>query len=423
MTWLTLSQGASPADILHFVDAFYAKYQSDVADAKNVDDQQFSTQTVDRRFQEKVWSWLTRHPEVSVGRDRQGNHLSLADAERIIATSKEGSEASKPLKDTSAKSSKRSASDSAFQPNVFVSQERTWLAIAGHEPDDTRVRPTEYVLLSIIASRKGRGILQPELVALSGQDKRSVPKRTDALAARGYIDKRPINVARMRTSICTLQRFVQGSDQDGSAEGEVVESSGGGGSRAKVFDVKPFVDKLFGILREHKIISRNDLKRLLRFEDLWRFRILSRAVRKFERIGVLKRVKAKSQYTDMTKKLHSCVMLVREPSQRDAEMFFEYGLNLESNLAAGDEGNVNEYRDDDEEDAEAGRAAKEPSSDDINPAGSDGRELFEESGRILPTWTPDRHIFNLIFEAVDKSGTEGKSNRVRRILVGLQQHS
>jgi len=82
-----------------------------------------------------------------------------------------------------------------------------WQAITGHGVDFKKVKPLEFSILSFIAARGSAGISQPELIRLTGQDKRSLPKRTDELAAGRYIEKKPIRVAGVNTSWCTLTKF------------------------------------------------------------------------------------------------------------------------------------------------------------------------------------------------------------------------
>ncbi|OJJ51229.1 hypothetical protein ASPZODRAFT_55384 [Penicilliopsis zonata CBS 506.65] len=379
-------QGASPGDILASIDAFYSRISRDqTADGGR-------SQRVDRPFQERVWRWLTQNPEVSVGKDKEGNHLSLAEAERL---SLDGDDETKevPL---------------AGQPlRVFVSKERTWLAITGHEPDETKVLPTEFALLSIIASRKAHGIVQTELVRLSGQDKRSVPKRTDMLKQKGYIEKRAIQIKASRTSLCTLQKFVQ----DKPAFSSTQTPADRGGINAyhgadDIIDFEVFMDKLFETLKEYRIISRDDLKRVLGFADRWRWRILSRALRKFERIGVLKRVKAMSQYSDSVKSLYSCVMLIREPTKRDMELFNDDSKTLFDNL--GQEDNASMELDDDLE--PEGNAKDASTLGNDRAVGVVKQEMLQDEGRTLPIWTPDRNMHNLIFDIIDSAGTSGRTN-------------
>lgn len=94
-------------------------------------------------------------------------------------------------------------------PRIFVSQNRTWQAVAGHPVDYKRLSALQFELLSIIAAHGANGIGQPDLVRVSGQDKRSVPKRTDELAKAGYIEKTPISYTGVRTSLCIHKRFVR----------------------------------------------------------------------------------------------------------------------------------------------------------------------------------------------------------------------
>lgn len=269
--------------------------------------------------------------------------------------------------------------------------------MAGHEPDETKVLPLEFALLSIIASHKSNGIFQTDLVRLSGQDKRSVPKRTDMLQQKGYIEKRAIQIKSVRTSLCVLRRF--STDLSGAV------TAGDQGER--LIDFKDFSDKLFAILREYRIIARTDLKNALGFADPWRWRVLSRALRKFERIGVLKRVRATSQYADDMKKLHPCVMLIREPTERDYELFHEYSQTIYTDLEQEDGLEL--------EDGAGPADAREdlPSVGADNVVGMVKQEGdVEEAGRTIPAWSPDRNIHNQIFDLVDQAGTSGITNHV-----------
>jgi transcription factor C subunit 3 len=145
-----------------------------------------------------------------------------------------------------------------------------------------------------------------------------------------------------------------------------------------VIDFEGFTTRLFEILQKQpsRIMARNDLKSELGFTDKWRWRLLSRAVRKFERIGILKRVKAQSQYD----KMHPCVMLLRDPTPEDLKRYYEYRNDI-----AGDQ----EDRGDADEDVE-----------------------METEEKSAPSWTPDRSLHNQIVDVVDKSGTAGISNQV-----------
>ncbi|KAJ6062084.1 uncharacterized protein N7446_006204 [Penicillium canescens] len=370
------NQGATLSFVLQAITAFYQSQSRDGTHQQNVD----------RRFQAKVWSWLTKNPEVSVGQKTEFNHLTLDEAEQLDSQAPEA----EPNADQNHQSHLR----------IFVSSERTWFAITGHEPDESKVMPLELVLLSIIASRKSEGIVQPELVKLSGQDKRSVPTRTDKLQAKGYIDKRPVQIRGSRTSLCTLKRFLRSTANEGN--GQSPEQS----QAMAMIDFDAFNDKLFEILREHQIVTRNDLKRLLGFDDPWRWRILSRAIRKYERIGVLKRVRAKSQY----EKLHPCIKLQREPTETDLKMFHEFKLDVLDNNGVRDLGDI----DQDELDI-AGKRELEADEGALNLI----REHVEDVGRMVPSWNPERNTHNQMFDIIERTGTSGMTNQeVARALFG-----
>ncbi|RJE23366.1 hypothetical protein PHISCL_04308 [Aspergillus sclerotialis] len=386
------AQGASPSEVLTFIDTFYSKSNNSQRN-----------HAVDRLFQEKVWSWLARNPEVSVGRDKQGNHLSLADVQLTYTIASNQSDTKSEFLD--------GGEESRASPlRLFVSEERTWRAITGHEPDETKVLPTEFTLLSVIASAKSSGIIQPELVKISGQDKRSVPKRTNMLHKKGYIIKSPIHIRGTRTSLCTLSKFFrdkaprQAGETSAGLTTDMIQAG-------EYIDFDAFLRNMFSILREYRLISRSDLKRMLGFTDAWRMRILSRALRKLERIGVLKRVRAMSQYSGTKKSFYSCVMLVRDPSARDFALFNEYGQNLVASLKENRERLDMDNDDFDQDDTAAL---------DMEPEAVVKRESdVVDTGRPLPTWTPDRSFHNQIFDTVDRERTLGlTSNNILRLCFG-----
>jgi len=376
------------SEVLKSIDTFYQTHSNGSSQLQ---------QTVDRLFKAKVWSWLTRNPEVSVGKNGEWNHLSLDEAEELDRQFNKTSGASAEAGETD-ELPDEGLSGPTTQLRIFVSTERTWLAIAGHEPDDNKVPASEFHLLSIIASHGPGGVAQTELVKLTGQDKRSVPKRTDALVRKGYIDKRAIQLKAARTSLCTLRRF------SGETSDQIQDRP--------MIDFNAFISSLFEILKKYGIITRNDLKKQLGFNDLWRWRILSRALRKFERIGVLKRVRAQSQY----ERFHPCVMLIRQPTERDMEKFHEINLN---NLVK-DDGDGAELDDDMEMDDAGQRTSLGAEEDDVVVK---QEENVLEAGRTIPSWTPDRIMGNQLFDIIDRAGTAGVANAVCLKLPSKRHHA
>lgn len=121
-------------------------------------------------------------------------------------------------------------------PRLFASQGRIWQALTGHSIDLKKVPTMEFVLLSIIAANGADGITQPVLTQVSEQDKRSVPHRTDELARKGYIIKKPVQAGRARTSLCIHAKFV--SDEHFTASG----------AKDDVFQEDKFVASGFALL-------------------------------------------------------------------------------------------------------------------------------------------------------------------------------
>ncbi len=377
------------SEILKAIEDFYQNAPQDPSQRR---------QTVDRRFKAKVWSWLMRHPEVSVEPEAEWHSISLEEAEQKNRELAETAEIDAPRVDED----QDEAPPVASHIRILVSKERMWYALTGHEPDETKVPASEFLLLSIVAMHKSDGVAQTDLVRLSGQDKRSVPKRTDALAQKGYVEKRPIQIKSARTSLVTFRRFVKPATVESTAEGPF-----DGTAARPIINFNAFTAKLFEILTEFGIISRNDLKRRLGFDDRWRWRILSRALRKFERIGVLKRVRAKSQYN----KMHPCVMLLREPTETDIAKFNAVSGDMNRDL--DDQADVDEDIDD-------------AAGDGTIDGDEGGLEMAKdksviEAGRSVPSWTPDRPVGNQIFDIVNSSGTEGITNQVRPLKLQHRQ--
>lgn len=156
-------------------------------------------------------------------------------------------------------------SASTTAPRLYASQNRTWHAIAGHSIDLKRLPSMEFALLSIIAAQGSSGIAQPDLVRVSGQDKRSVPHRTDELAKKGYIEKQPVQARKIRTSLCVHKRFVQ--------EGHFLKGPGVVEDvfRDKSFIMSGFADLLYNLLKNVDIIAMRDLRRKLVSLYRWLF--------------------------------------------------------------------------------------------------------------------------------------------------------
>ncbi|EEP79975.1 predicted protein [Uncinocarpus reesii 1704] len=392
-------RGASPAEVLGFIDAIYAL--PDAQDVRQTEPQRLPK--VDHRLKCKLWEWLTKHPEVSVGKNSEGNSLSLDEA--LVRDPQPAAPASEidPALVAAEESGLNEAVGDALR--VFVSEERAWRAITGHKPDTSRVFPSELALLSIIASHKARGIVQSDLVKLSGQDKRSVPKRTDSLQRKGYIEKKAIQYKGARTSLCILRKYAV------SAPAEIFqtvrpESERVGNPREDLMiDFSALLDKLLQCLREQNVIERNDLKKKLGMTVLWRSKILRRAIRKLEAIGCVRRVHAVSQYSEVTLSAHPCVMLIREPTEKDIQLFHDDSSAVIASLQQGDVGNLDDAEEQDEDEDMEDMLTTGPLQSTEVKGG-----IVQDVGRIIPGWTPDQSLPNFIFNLVDGAGPRGMNN-------------
>ncbi|TDZ22937.1 hypothetical protein Cob_v004438 [Colletotrichum orbiculare MAFF 240422] len=207
--------------VTHILDALCGLYQKSAIQLDCcVDPVQIDTSS--RLLWSTAWDWLKERKDISVGANRKWNHLPLAAILAIPDTDVQA-DAANPLPVVQLSSSPaplvrvRSPVEPAQhplrinsprkRPRVYVSEDRMWEAIAGHAPDYRRIPRLEWMALVGIASTKEGGILQGDLGRLVGQDKRSLPKRTDALAEKGYISKRTTLVRGTKTSKMWLTHF------------------------------------------------------------------------------------------------------------------------------------------------------------------------------------------------------------------------
>ena len=143
-------------------------------------------------------------------------------------------------------------------PRLYASQSRIWQALTGHGIDLKKVPTMEFILLSLIASHGAAGVTQPDLTTMSGQDKRSVPHRTDELCRKGYIEKRPVQAGKLRTSLCVHKKFV--SDDHFLTSGKVEDVF-----QYKKFVLSGFVHLLYNTLKDAGVVPTREIrKRLVR---------------------------------------------------------------------------------------------------------------------------------------------------------------
>ena len=212
----------------------------------------------DRPYKWQVWCWLQTHPDVRVKLGSSLENVNLGSVQQSIEKPEKITQQFEHIGSESLEKHESarwlgSNEDVAKQGHrIYGSEARIWQALAGHGVDYQKIHALELKLLSIIGTKKEQGIVQPDLIRISGQDKRSVPKRTDKLQGQGYIVKRPVIWNGMRTSHCTLKEFVRHSD--GNAK------SGSNFETAASLDIDKFLQELFTILEGAKVIALSELR-------------------------------------------------------------------------------------------------------------------------------------------------------------------
>ena len=156
-------------------------------------------------------------PNKASGNSEAQGHLATSQENQVGPANKSKTKAARAEKPGNRAPPNTVTKKSISQPGIrlYTSQNRMWYAITGHGPDESRVKFLDFICLSVIAASGPKGILQHNLISITGQDKRSLPSRTDRLRDGGYIIKVPETTwvgeprRRLHTSRCTLTRYVK----------------------------------------------------------------------------------------------------------------------------------------------------------------------------------------------------------------------
>ncbi|KAI0525429.1 hypothetical protein F5B22DRAFT_642446 [Xylaria bambusicola] len=382
----------------------------------------------------KVWRWLADRSDVSIGTNRQFNHLSLEEA--LALPEEEESQLSETTAPSSTKSpvdkktkpqqksNQRALRDeaSSVRPRLHVSEERQWRTIAGHGPDLKRVPLFEWRALVDIASVKEKGILQGDLVRLTGQDKRSLPTRTDALARKGYIIKQPVVLRGGKSSKLWLAQFSEYAREHQEREGldyDKLDLS----KAALTSDLDPvsFCDKWNGdtidylalaqgfvaIVKAWTLIRYCDARAKLGVEERVRqMRALAKTCRWLTNIGALSFVGAK--FAGSNRLFKDCVKYIRDPSPAE---WSHFRATPKTRMVVPS-GRIGKR-------GEASRAVHAS-----QPGGSRGSKTIIKKPHvarprteptsytsIIPSpWKPQKPVPNTAFEIIKRAGSKGTSN-------------
>lgn len=291
--------------------------------------------------------------------------------------------------------------DGYRKQRLCTGEDRVWYAIAGHGIDYKRIPFLEFQALSVIAAQGTKGVLQPDVTRLTGQDKRSLPKRTDNLAKNGYIVKTTVIARGTKTSLLKLKKFAgerEVPDDDGAAPGTTI------------IQYNLWFDEMMRLLRENgNIMAFEDIRIGLginkkRFET----RALHRCVRRLAKVGSLRKVTARveppASQPDADMKSVRSLQLLRDPTEIDRVAFMRSDWQRSKLL---DSAQIAQF---------AALGAAEDDEDDIDEdeanAGVDGE--VEDVRRILnrspPLWNPDLPFPNYLYGRIKEAGIAGTSS-------------
>ncbi|KAI1391398.1 uncharacterized protein F4822DRAFT_396600 [Hypoxylon trugodes] len=444
-------RGCSVSALLKAIDSFYSQARGElhkstrthhneahkpgdandgITNSNNAAPSQRSHTEYDISTGSKVWGWLVARKDVSVGTDRQFNHLSL---EEVLALPEED-DSSAPADDTkapktvgstpaknqrSSKSSRESkAASQKWRPHLYVSEERQWKALAGHGPDLKRIPLFEWRALVDIASVREEGILQGDLVRLSGQDKRSLPTRTDALAKKGYVIKQPVILRGCRSSKLWLAQFAGSAKQgrDGLNFDKLDLSKN---ALAKDFTPVPFSDSWNGekldyiaiaqafnaVLKAWGIMRYCDMRTKLDANRVPQMRALAKTSRWFTSIGAATFVAAR--FAHGQKLFKDCIKFIREPTTEEWKVFRTTPtahIKVPS-ARLGKRGQASR--------AKHNKEAKPSGHSQVKskkPSDEESRNNPQNEELIASLWIPYKPMINTAFEIIKRAGLEGSSN-------------
>ncbi|KAJ4342533.1 hypothetical protein N0V95_006934 [Ascochyta clinopodiicola] len=281
-------------------------------------------------------------------------------------------------------------------PRLYASQSRIWQALTGHGIDLKKVPTMEFILLSLIASHGAAGVTQPDLTVMSGQDKRSVPHRTDELCRKGYIEKRPVQAGKLRTSLCVHKKFV--SDDHFLTSGKVEDVF-----QYKKFVLSGFVHLLYNTLKDAGVVPTRDIRKRLNVPmSTWNKRAVQGALIRLDQTGMVKRFRARRK--DAEDNWLTCIEVLREPRPEDHD-------NLKFRRQATMDEAVDEQSD---EDVDGDTLMRDLEVDMLNSDTKGAAGDTEDGGRIPPQWVPERLLSNTLYEVIAMGGSEGWDSGILR---------
>lgn len=292
----------------------------------------------------------------------------------------------------------------------------------------------EWKLVAYIGSMKEAGITQPDLVKATGQDKRSVPRRTDFLSHKGYIVKRTHMTRGMKTSKLWLTKFapplpsradaLKGIDtsiavltRDMEPVPWVHQWVGSKDAKGKEeLAYHALVQTIVAVIKAWGTLRMRDLKVKLGVIGLkWQMNIVSKFLRRAYERGTLGYTAA--QFAGSNVIFKDCVRFIREPTEDDWRILLATGVKTSPWRKLTSQ----------KERKKMMKAAKKRGRPKANAAPLKVRTL--QKRLRLPTspttaqWKPEKPIANTVAEYVLTGAKEGyTTTEVSTALVGPEFH-
>ena len=355
-----------------------------------------------------IFDWLCKHPDIEIKAFEGDNSTKNG--------SGQGSDPSDDTTQNDAPQAPIQQATSSLKPKlgerrIVTSADRVWHTIAGHGIDHKRVPPLELDCLSIIAAHGSAGILQPYLTKLTGQDKRSVPKRTDSLSKKGYITKQIVIGTGSKTSILRLKKFSQ--EQKFTASGNPHAEPGSQLATNQVVFYDAYFDETIRMLKENNnVISMRDLRIGLGIHlKKWESKVLIRCIRRLAEGGCIRTLTARLEDQDgnVLKQASSgrdqrakSIQLLREPTEHDRLIWSKNGYKGKKQAVQNGADASSHVND--------GATERIGEDEELSDAESLENDIDPEKQRIPPQWTPDLPYPNLVYNIVDGAGRAGISS-------------
>ncbi|PFH58126.1 hypothetical protein XA68_14130 [Ophiocordyceps unilateralis] len=355
-----------------------------------------------------IWSWLVDRSDIAVGRERQYNHLSLTELLALPhgrcgahgpSTGKGGE--GETLHETREHVAKDASFDDHDAIRVYSSEATMWEVVTGHAVDFKRIPRSEWLLLVGIANSQSHGILQGDLGRLVDQDKRSVPKRTDSLAKKGYICKRTTLVRGTKTSKMWLRAFAPPLPKEYDAV-EIPEPDLNLPLHLLAENLDPvpwrvrwtgqdidytaLATTILAVVKEWEVMRVRDLKAKLGVLGMrWQMKTVAKTCRYLNSRGVIQFVAAKLD----NRVFKDCVKFRREMNAQDWKVYLSTGRRA----------------------GKPSRSIDQVTGDGLDEGDQYNMERADYTRLSLcPPWTLDKPLPHTIARLVQSVGRNGLSN-------------